>query len=154
MVNKEDVKLWVPIIAVIITITAFVLTVAERTRINRAVYARSPNVEFLTPFVLPMEDFFTIVVPIRNSSASELAIAHKVKVTFTFDSDNPIREMDLGPFRIMDGGNGDYSVSLETNVLYPLSVAYPSVVVEKKEIPNITIGWAEQTGWQSIPLVR
>lgn len=154
MVNKEDVKFWVPVIAVIITITALALTIAERTRINRAVYARSPNVEFLTPFALPMEDFFTVVVPIRNSSTSELAIAHNVKVTFTFDRDNPIREMDLGPFRITDGGNGDYSVSLETNVLYPSSVAYPSVVVEKKEIPNITIGWAEQTGWQSIPLVR
>ena len=152
--NKEAVKFWVPIVAVIVTIIAFGLTVAERTRINNAVYARNPNVEFLTPFTIPVEDAFTVVIPIRNSSTSELAIAHRVQVTIMFNGNNAIRDIDLGPFRLIDGENGDSSISFETNILYPLSVVYPAVIVEKEEIPIVSVSWAEKTGWQSIPLVR
>lgn len=126
--------------------------IAKHEEMEDIVLAREPRVEWLTPIVLPAEESFRVIVPIRNSSMSDLASAHRVQVTFTFGRDNVISEIDPGPFRVIGGGKDKYNVTFEANVLPPLSVNYPSVIVKKKETPEVSIGVAEKTGWQNVPL--
>lgn len=140
------------VVAVIFMSVQLRREVAKHEEMEEIVLAREPKVEWLTPIVLPTEQSFRVIVPIRNTSMSDLATAHRVQVTFTFGKDNVISEIDPGPFTVIGGGKDNYNVTFEANVLPPLSVNYPSVIVKKKETPEVTIGVAEKTGWQSIPL--
>ena len=126
--------------------------IANRKEVDRLVLAREPRVEPLTPIIREGTGSFWVIVPIQNVSGSSSAIAHRIQASFTFSNDNLIKEVDASSFTVIGGGKGDYSVTLELNVLYPRSVIYATFLVEKKEIPEILISWAEETAWQTIPL--
>lgn len=121
--------------------------------IERTVLARKPDVVFLEPFIQPAAESFYVVVPIQNMATSNVAIAHRVQVAIAFSPDNLIKEVHAHPFIMIDGGEGSHSVNLELSVLYPRSVIYTSFLVANSEKPvDKSIGWAEETGVQSIPL--
>lgn len=120
----------------------------ENTRILQE---REPNVLSLDVLILPTEDSYRIVVPIRNRATSQIADAHRVQVALSFDPENTILDVQDGPYRLLGGGIGSSTVSFEINVLPSLSTLYLVVVVEKPYPPAIEIGWAEKTGWQAYP---
>ncbi len=152
-IKKESVTFWVPIIAVIVTVAVFGLTITERVRISSAIYARNPDVDYLEAFIQEAGESFWVVVPIINKSTSASAIGHRVQVSITFGIDNLIKRINADPFVVKSGWEDGHSANLELSVLYPGTVIYTSFLVEKPQLPEqIAIGWAEKTGIQTIPL--
>ena len=127
----------------------------RRETLSEIVTKRKPLVKNLETIIESIGDSYRVIIPIANVSESSIAIAHKVRVVITFRPDNPIKDIDPGPLRILNGGKEHYSVTLEASALPPLySLLHPSIIVGKYDVPDIKLSWAEQTGYEAIPLIQ
>lgn len=141
------------VIAVILLGMQLRQEVAKRENLERLVLAREAKVDHLKPFMQEAGESFWVVIPITNRATSASGIAHRVQVSVTFGIDNLIKRIDADPFVVVGGWVGGHSANLELSVLYPGTVIYVSFLVENAQLPEeITIGWAEKTGIQTIPL--
>ncbi len=114
---------------------------------------RKPIVEHLEAIIFEVPSSYRIIVPIRNISRSEIAIANRVSVSFNFGLRNRIVEIDPGSYKVTSIGKDSRSVTFEYNYIAPQHTVYPSVITENQETPNISITWAEKTGYENIPLL-
>ena len=80
--------LYVAILALLLGIFNIINSRKERRNLDEIIRARNPNLEYLDPIILPVDKSYRIIIPIRNSSRSELAIANRVQVNFSFRPDN------------------------------------------------------------------
>lgn len=142
-------------VAVIIGLIVDINYRRENTRLLeenlRILQERQPDVISLDVLIFPTEDSYRIVVPIRNRATSQIADAHRVQVTLSFDPENTILDVQDGPYRLLGEAIGSSTATFEIAVLPYYSIIYLIVVVEKPYPPAIEIGWAEKTGWQAYP---